>query len=269
MRAMLSCLMTTLLVLLATRTPCLLATEAVDCSGDQLELLDTQVSGCVARLQADFLDQVNSLEEDSNIQESSCVLIQNILESCSGLWGGCYTDPEIANLKSIQLQNLKEELKDNLDLESCQVLNVELEQEQNPIDTEADLVDLPELENEDQAEAEEEPIAEIEEEPEDDLLPVDELEEELPAESDENNDIDDDPLDYFDVVTEDTDPNEILDEEEPQTDEDFTDEIVDKVDDDSDDCSNTNTCESETVAEEESGMFGRLLKNIVNLASRN
>merc|ERR1712130_442385 len=258
MRAMLSCLMTTLLVLLTARTPCLLATEAVDCSADQLELLDTQVSGCVARLQADFLDQVNNLEEDSNIQESSCVLIQNILESCSGLWGGCYTDPEIANLKSIQLQNLKEELKDNLDLESCQVLNVELEQEQNPMDTETDLVDLPELENEDQAEAEEEPIAEIEEEPEDDLLPVDELEEELPAESDENNDIDDDPLDYFDVVTEDTDPNEILDEEEPQTDEDFTDEIVDKVD-----------CESETVAEEESGMFGRLLKNIVNLASRN
>merc|ERR1712130_497032 len=255
MRAMLSCLMTTLLVLLTARTPCLLATEAVDCSADQLELLDTQVSGCVARLQADFLDQVNNLEEDSNIQESSCVLIQNILESCSGLWGGCYTDPEIANLKSIQLQNLKEELKDNLDLESCQVLNVELEQEQNPMDTETDLVDLPELENEDQAEAEEEPIAEIEEE--------------LPAESDENNDIDDDPLDYFDVVTEDTDPNEILDEEEPQTDEDFTDEIVDKVDDDSDDCSNTNTCESETVAEEESGMFGRLLKNIVNLASRN
>merc|ERR1712130_23069 len=262
MRAMLSCLMTTLLVLLTARTPCLLATEAVDCSADQLELLDTQVSGCVARLQADFLDQVNNLEEDSNIQESSCVLIQNILESCSGLWGGCYTDPEIANLKSIQLQNLKEELKDNLDLESCQVLNVELEQEQNPIDTEADLVVLPELENEDQAEAEEEPIAEIEEEPiaeieeepEDDLLPVEELEE-LPTESEENNDIDDDPLDYFDVVTENTGSNEILDEEEPQTDEDFTDEVVD----DSDDCSNTKTCESETVAEEESGMFGRLL----------
>lgn len=98
---------------------------AQTCGPEQLDTLGEEVTDCVLRHQDSFHDTQDTFQEDIYIQEAACNTVTDILEECGGMWGSCYTDTEVKQLKSMQLSTLKETMGDHLDISSC---SLEVEQ---------------------------------------------------------------------------------------------------------------------------------------------
>jgi len=93
--------------------------QAQHCDSAQLDSLGEEVTDCVLRHQTNFQDTQDTFHEEIYIQEAACGTVKDIMEECGGMWGSCYTDTEVKQLQSMQLDTLKETMGDFLDLSSC------------------------------------------------------------------------------------------------------------------------------------------------------
>lgn len=92
----------------------------VKCTTDLLQLVGEEVTECVARQQEIVREVEKVFSGEVYRQESVCVMISNILTKCGGMWSTCYTDMEVKELQTMQLNELKELYKEQLQSGNCQ-----------------------------------------------------------------------------------------------------------------------------------------------------
>merc|ERR1711872_197079 len=99
--------------------PSLLLVSAQHCGPEELDSVGERVTACVIRHQESLQDAAATFPGEVYLQEAACDTVRRILEDCGSMWAACYTQPEVRQLRELQLAALRETLAASLDPETC------------------------------------------------------------------------------------------------------------------------------------------------------
>jgi len=88
-----------------------------------------RVTACVIRHQESLQDTAATFPGEVYMQEAACDTVRRILEECGSMWTACYTQPEVKQLRELQLAALRETLAASLDSDTCALGAPEVENE--------------------------------------------------------------------------------------------------------------------------------------------
>jgi len=116
--------------------PCLLLVGAQHCGPEELDGVGEQVTACVIRHQESLQDTAATFPGEVYMQEAACDTVRRILEECGSMWAACYTQPEVKQLRELQLAALRETLAASLDPDTCALGAPEVENEWREVEVE-------------------------------------------------------------------------------------------------------------------------------------
>jgi len=116
--------------------PCLLLVGAQHCGPEELDGVGERVTACVIRHQESLQDTAATFPDQVYMQEAACDTVRRILEECGSMWAACYTQPEVKQLRELQLAALRDTLAASLDPDTCALAAPEVENEWSEVEVE-------------------------------------------------------------------------------------------------------------------------------------